>query len=1012
MSFFDYLLAPFTFIIREIFLLGYELTGSYGLSIIILSFIISLGLLPIFMLIEKGKKRNDEIKQRMKIVADEIKRCYKGQERFYYLKTLNRQHGYSPLKALIPILSLLLQIPFFIAAYQFLINYEPLSGIDFLFINDLGAPDGLLGSVNILPILMTLVNVITAYLYTINGDKKERNQMFAIAGVFLVLLFNLPSGLVLYWTMNNVFSFFRLFITNPEVFGISTKRIGNLFQGVGPNNFLQRVRLQFGKAILVIIAVFVVLTALQVHWAFKHSFDSIYLRIGFSFLISLFLGITIAVVMSLAKKAISLNAFIRSINPKVYLTMLFLAFYFYFAARFYFSGVNNNLLKLSLVLLVFIGIINIASLIQFREQFNRWLLCFLFFCIAVLASMQLLTFFAIVKDSVLTLSLLNLNIEIQDTSWLNFVSLGLVIVLLSSPFYLKENFKPKFYLPKGGWLLLLLSGLYVSGTIFFWNPMIVYSSYPANFDFPAISFLVYNFLPFIGLLGIVLMVYIFLPIRVKPLAIKSLLIVAIVVFLYSSIIPNNVGVLNVNQFSNDENLAKGYWYYLVEACLLVCIYFFTTWLYNKVKTKRIMLGLVLLNVLIIGQSTNLAYKTGALFSKGIAKGEDEGGAEIVFSKTEKNLVLFIIDAAQGWYMHDFINEDPSLKDDYSGFTYYPNTMSMANYTYASVPSMMCGDKYSIANMNMDESRTIAQKVSDATEEFYGRIKEQGYDLTSTIMRYSTIDHSKFDTYLPRWHDAWTRKLKLEDPEEMWYTRLWENAVFSSVPLFLKPRVYNKTKWIMKEKTFLNLTEFNEYNFVRALPLISNTGSKKPNFIYIHSLYTHDPWNMIDQDNNFIRDVTPYESQLAFTHSFVKWIQWMKENGVYDNTKIILVSDHGPSWWHYKGEYTSNAPIVWTEDNKISLERFLHLNPLLMVKDYHSNLPLEMDWRLMMNADVSAIAFDQNDPTKTDSVSRIIQIFYTTWHQDLNTRTKYEIKHAFEIKDWAYDLNNWTSIKEE
>src|SRR5690554_5380722 len=154
MHFFNLIFAPFVFIVKQIFLYSYNLTGNYGLSIVLLSFAVSLLLLPIFILIEKTKRRNDAIRQRMKPLADEIKRCYKGQERYYYLKTLNRQHGYSPLKALIPILSLLVQIPFFIAAYQFLEGYPPLEGVSFLFIKDLSAPDGLLGSVNILPIVI------------------------------------------------------------------------------------------------------------------------------------------------------------------------------------------------------------------------------------------------------------------------------------------------------------------------------------------------------------------------------------------------------------------------------------------------------------------------------------------------------------------------------------------------------------------------------------------------------------------------------------------------------------------------------------------------------------------------------------------------------------------------------------------------------------------------------------------------------------------------------------------
>src|SRR6056297_3280177 len=218
MYFFNLIFAPFEFIVREIYLFSYSITENYGMSIILLSFAISLLLLPIFILIERSKKKDDAVKRRMKPLLEEIKRCYKGQERYYYIRTLHRQHGYNSFKSLVPVLSLLLQIPFFIAAYQFLEHFEPLAGQSFLFINDLSEPDGLLGSINLLPIIMTVVNLVTAYFYTRNGDKAERKQMLVVAGVFLVLLYNFPSGLVLYWTMNNVFSFFRLFITNPEVF--------------------------------------------------------------------------------------------------------------------------------------------------------------------------------------------------------------------------------------------------------------------------------------------------------------------------------------------------------------------------------------------------------------------------------------------------------------------------------------------------------------------------------------------------------------------------------------------------------------------------------------------------------------------------------------------------------------------------------------------------------------------------------------------------------------------------
>ncbi|PKP08791.1 MAG: hypothetical protein CVU09_14670, partial [Bacteroidetes bacterium HGW-Bacteroidetes-4] len=88
MHFFDFVLYPFLFLIETIFRFSFHLTQNYGWAIVLLSLAISLLLLPVFILIEKAKKHDDAVKRRMQPQVDEIKRVYKGQERYYYLKTL------------------------------------------------------------------------------------------------------------------------------------------------------------------------------------------------------------------------------------------------------------------------------------------------------------------------------------------------------------------------------------------------------------------------------------------------------------------------------------------------------------------------------------------------------------------------------------------------------------------------------------------------------------------------------------------------------------------------------------------------------------------------------------------------------------------------------------------------------------------------------------------------------------------------------------------------------------
>jgi YidC/Oxa1 family membrane protein insertase len=964
----------------------------------------------------------------MKPRLEEIKRCYRGQERYYYIRTLHRQFGYNAFKSLIPVLSLLLQIPFFIAAYQFLEHFEPLEGQRFLGIQDLSAPDGLLGSVNLLPIVMTIVNVITAYYYTRRGDASERKQMLVVAGIFLVLLYRFPAGLVLYWTMNNVFSFFRLFITNPEVFRGKKREGGTGFLpriGVQVSRSALRSTLQrtfafytrqlvlIRRQLIILFGVLLVLViASQVNWAVQNTFDDFALRMVVAplatLLLSLFTGIAYT-----AYRAHSQQINKLSIQPQLPLTLLFFASYFYLASRFYFTEHTRSLTSLGLVFTIPLQIISVFYFMRSRNSKGNPLYSVTSIVLILLHVIQLVTFAAIVSDTDFSFNLLNAHLTVEPSGWNAFNAVGIVISILAIPFFVRSRRNGIVSPPKYHWLLATFSILYIAGLIFFWNPIRVYSSYPKNFDFPAIDIVLNNFQPFIFLAAGSFLLYLVTPKHLKNIYLKVILWVAGIVFLYSSIIPFDAGTLQFNLLSNEQNLAKETLYYILEALFLVVIFYGISWLITLQRTRPVLYGLILINLLLIGQSIYMGIKTETFFKKEAvttaAKSDEK--SEISFSKDKQNIVLFIIDGAQGWYMHDLVEEDSTFREAFSGFTYYPNTLAMANYTYASVPSIMCGYAYSIAQLNLDNEKTILQKVSQATECFYKKVKDDGFDFTSTILRYSSIDHNKFDYYIPSWHPSWSEQLGLKKPEEMWYTRLWENAMFSSAPLFLKPRVYNHAKWIIKEKSNLNLSEFYQYNFVRALPKISNTSNPHPNFIYIHSLYTHNPWNMINEKNELIRDVTPYESQRAFTYTFAEWLAWMKEHGVYDNTKIILVSDHGPDWWHFKGDITITAPIVWTEEKKISLDRFLHLNALLMVKDFNSDYPLREDWRLMNIADVSAIAFNENDPTKADSTSRTLPTFFTAWHNDLKTRTQYEIKHAFEVTDYVYDLHNWKAIDE-
>ncbi len=180
--------------------------------------------LPLYNIAESIQEKERQINRKMEPRVKRIKKGFKGDEQFMILSEYYRQNNYHPLYALRGSLSILIEIPFFIAAYNYLSASEILKEASFWIFSNLGEADRMfsitLGSliipINILPILMTAINFISGYIYTKNATTRDKIQLYALGLVFLVLLYNSPSGLVIYWILNNIFSLVKTIVLKTK----------------------------------------------------------------------------------------------------------------------------------------------------------------------------------------------------------------------------------------------------------------------------------------------------------------------------------------------------------------------------------------------------------------------------------------------------------------------------------------------------------------------------------------------------------------------------------------------------------------------------------------------------------------------------------------------------------------------------------------------------------------------------------------------------------------------------
>lgn len=217
------LIMPLQLMFEVLYMLGYRMIGDPGLSIIVLSLMMNFLVLPLYMRADKMQEDERDMENRLREGVRHIRSTFKGDEKMMMLNTYYRQNNYKPTDVIKGSVSLFLEIPFFISAYMFLSHLELLKGVPFGIIPDLGAPDGLIHiaglSINVLPFIMTGINLISCIIFTKGMPAKTKVQLYGMALFFLVFLYASPAGLVFYWTLNNLFALIKTIfykLPNPK----------------------------------------------------------------------------------------------------------------------------------------------------------------------------------------------------------------------------------------------------------------------------------------------------------------------------------------------------------------------------------------------------------------------------------------------------------------------------------------------------------------------------------------------------------------------------------------------------------------------------------------------------------------------------------------------------------------------------------------------------------------------------------------------------------------------------
>ena len=582
------------------------------------------------------------------------------------------------------------------------------------------------------------------------------------------------------------------------------------------------------------------------------------------------------------------------------------------------------------------------------------------------------------------------------------------------------------------------------------SPLTVFTSSWQEIEVEALPLLAWLFLYFILFNAIGQLVFRLVPRELKVLAIWIVLFAAVMFWFYTYLLPGDFGHLDNFVFSKPDSLyASSSPRLLFEMAGLLAGLIFLI-IFVQRFPKQILVFLTILNLMVFGQTVANAVSSGAFSVRAerIA-GETEIPAYaddlLSFSK-EQNVLVIMLDAFCGGFMPEILEKNPNLYQEYAGFIWYANALTTSNSTYGSIPAIVGGPHFSVEETDASDGKTIRDRYQEAFRFFPDFFHSQNYDVAFADPSYQDRDFTGLtgrnditlgysEDFIPYWEEHRNAEFRQDIAiPALEYSRIFSIVgLFKGSPFLLKPKIYYKGSWLRTNHGNIKIRHaVKELALLDVAPDLSNTDSPQKTFKFFSSEITHIPWPFNDEgriSKEFIRSnpqmirdpgtgkmfdnpLLPYNAAVKALKVVARWFQWMKIEGIYDNTRIIIVADHG---------YSGINPMF--EDFKVIrngegliLEGTGRIHPIFLIKDFNQKGPLIRSDHFVSNTDTPAFATKGiaktdplPDPLDIDSNNRELIMSLLLSTPGTKDEYAYRLREQFLVKDNIFEKENWRII---
>ncbi|PIQ71896.1 hypothetical protein COV87_00770 [Candidatus Roizmanbacteria bacterium CG11_big_fil_rev_8_21_14_0_20_37_16] len=436
--------------------------------------------------------------------------------------------------------------------------------------------------------------------------------------------------------------------------------------------------------------------------------------------------------------------------------------------------------------------------------------------------------------------------------------------------------------------LILAVSSFISLTIGFFGPSQIFFTNPREFSFTFKEVLPYFLITsLISFLIISIILFILNKIKNKKyfkIGISLVFILGFLLWLQGNVIVWDYGIFDGKpipweKFTYRNWIDDTIWMTLI----LLTIFKFDFFLKigKKVGTFLIIVQLIYIFVLGFKQPMIPSFKKHTINESN----------KFTFSKN-KNVVILLLDTLQTDIFFEVLAEKNEYKKIFDGFNYYPDTLSGYPYTFLSIPSIFTG-KY-----HKNEEPTLNYiKNSFMQNSLLKSLKENGFKTEVYTEDPITIffDKKLIDNIVPKKNAFFNAKLL----NGVFY--LADITLFRLLPNNLKEYMYNDQKWRISNNNKGNVSNkvgqfgLKSIDFVKKLSQNTNVKETGPVFKFYHLRATHLPYELTEdlKIKEFPPNIDGYKEQVRAMLTLTKlFLNKLKEIGVFDNSLIIIMADHG------------------------------------------------------------------------------------------------------------------------